>query len=174
MRPADQAIREHAEIKIMILSFNQFKFAAPLTVVYVVILLAVLSSAGASTVQLASIDFKSGHPNPKESIVQATSYTEETLNEVLETNARALKEIPQLGAEITGFSDERECAGRDCDELSLRRAALVYQWLIEHGVPVSKLRGPSVGDRTFKLDNNDTERGRQLNRRVQFDLFSIK
>jgi hypothetical protein len=174
MRPADQAIREHAEIKIMILSFNQFKFTAPLTAVYVVILLTVLSSAGASTVQLASIDFKSGHPNPKESILQATSYTEETLNEVLDVNARALKEIPQLGAEITGFSDERECAGRDCDELSLRRAALVYQWLIEHGVPVSKLRGPSVGDRTFKLDNNDTERDRQLNRRVQFDLFSIK
>jgi hypothetical protein len=161
----------------MIPSFNQFEFSGPLTIARVAILSVVFSALGsssASTVQLTNVDFRSGRPGPEESLVQATSYTEETLNEVLKANARALKEIPELGAEITGFSDQRECSGRDCDELSLRRATLVYQWLVEHGVPASKLRGPSIGDKTFQLENDDAEQGRQLNRRVQFDLFSVK
>jgi len=147
--------------------------AGPSAVVLITTLLSALNFAFASTVQLGNVDFKAGHPVGGESLAEATSYTQEVLSQVLETNARALKEVPQLGAEIAGFSDSHECAGRECNELSLRRASQVYEWLIEHGVPASKLRGPVADGNKFPLDEGESEEARQLNRRVQFNLFRI-
>lgn len=129
----------------------------------------------ASNIQLTSIDFKTGHPRFGESLAEATSYTPTVLTQALEANARALTAVPELGAEIAGYSDDGECLlERDCDELSLSRAKLVYKWLIEHGVPASKLKGPVGNGSQFPLDEGESEDARQLNRRVQFNLFSIK
>ena len=147
--------------------------AGPSAVLLTMTLLPALNFAFASTVQLGNVDFKAGHPVSGESLIEATSYTQDVLVQVLETNARALKEIPQLGAEIAGFSDSHECAGRACSELSLRRARQVYEWLIEHGVPASKLKGPVADGNNFPLDESESEEARQLNRRVQFNLFRI-
>jgi outer membrane protein OmpA-like peptidoglycan-associated protein len=52
-------------------------------------------------------------------------------------------------------------------KLSARRAAAVVRWLVKHGVAKSRLRAESFGQNKPVGDNN-TESGRQNNRRVDF------
>lgn len=67
---------------------------------------------------------------------------------------------------ITGHTDS---AGDDVYnlELSLARAAAVRDALVELGVEAERLRTVGAGD-TSPVAPNDTEEGRQLNRRIEF------
>jgi flagellar motor protein MotB len=134
----------------------------------------VMNSALASTVQLASIDFQPGHPTPTESLADATSYSVDILNQVIDTNSSALKEMPELGVEIAGFSDSSECIAQECNDLSFRRATLVYELLLGRGVPASKLRGPRGYGLQFPLEDGSSDKARRLNPRVQFIPFTIE
>lgn len=127
-----------------------------------------------ASVQLNNIDFRAGHPLLGESLADATSYSNAILIKVLDVDSNALTRSPAVGAEVIGYTDNRECSGKECYELSFRRAKCVYEWLIQHGVPASKLRGPSAAGSTFPLDESETEEARQFNRRVQLDLFLIE
>jgi outer membrane protein OmpA-like peptidoglycan-associated protein len=121
------------------------------------------------SVQPIYIDFLSGRPIPSESIFDATSFSAAALAEILQSTADMVDKSPGISIEVIGFTDDKECADSECSELSLRRAKGVYEWLITHGVPATRLRGPKGAGNAWPLEKNGTEEGRSFNRRVQLD-----
>jgi outer membrane protein OmpA-like peptidoglycan-associated protein len=76
-------------------------------------------------------------------------------------------EFTKLGVE--GHTDNRGAAGHNL-ELSRRRAASVMKWLVDHGVAATRLSSKGLG-MTKPIDSNDTDAGRQNNRRVEFHIL---
>ena len=64
---------------------------------------------------------------------------------------------------VEGHTDNRGGAGHNLD-LSRRRAASVMKWLTDHGVAKERLSSKGFG-LTKPIDSNDTDAGRQNNRR---------
>ena len=87
--------------------------------------------------------------------------SEPVLRELLAT----LQGDPALKVELIGHTDSQGSAAYNLD-LSQRRAAGVYLWLIQHGVEPGRLRSDGRGLMEPIADNN-TEAGRALNRRVE-------
>ncbi len=83
-----------------------------------------------------------------------------------------LKENPDVKIEISGHTDNKGSHEYN-KQLSENRAKSVVQFLIEHGIDKSRLsyRGASYDE---PIASNDTEEGRQLNRRVEFKIISVK
>ena len=119
---------------------------------------------------LDMILFKSGHPLAGESLIDALKNPSSAQLDLLEANADALRKTPELVVEIMGFADSHECAKTGCYQLSLRRAKSVYEWLVAHGVPAFKLKGPTGNGSGWPIDRSGAEEGWQYNRRVQFDF----
>jgi OmpA-OmpF porin, OOP family len=76
-------------------------------------------------------------------------------------------EFTKLGVE--GHTDNRGGANHNLD-LSRRRAASVMKWLTQHGVDAARLTSKGLG-MTKPIDSNDTDAGRQNNRRVEFHIL---
>jgi OmpA-OmpF porin, OOP family len=89
---------------------------------------------------------------------------------ILAAVARLLEEHPEiLALDIEGHTDSRGKHASNMD-LSKRRAATVRSWLIAHGIAAKRLTSHGIGpDRP--LDSNDTDGGRQKNRRVEFHVL---
>ncbi len=69
---------------------------------------------------------------------------------------------------IEGHSDNRGAAALN-QRVSEQRARAVLKWLVAHGVASSRLEAVGRGS-AHPVAPNDTERGRQANRRVQFTI----
>lgn len=71
--------------------------------------------------------------------------------------------------EIGGHTDN---SGEDKDNknLSIYRAQTVYKFLIKHGIPESRLSYKGYGSK-YPIDSNDSEIGRQNNRRVEITIL---
>jgi OOP family OmpA-OmpF porin len=69
---------------------------------------------------------------------------------------------------IEGHTDNRGAADMNLD-LSKRRAASVKAWLMQHGVDPARLGSEGYG-MTRPIQSNDTDAGRQSNRRVEFKI----
>ena len=76
-------------------------------------------------------------------------------------------EFTKLGVE--GHTDNRGAAGHNLD-LSRRRAASVMKWLVDHGIAATRLSSKGLG-MTKPIDSNDSDAGRQNNRRVEFHIL---
>jgi outer membrane protein OmpA-like peptidoglycan-associated protein len=74
----------------------------------------------------------------------------------------------QLHFEIQGHTDDH---GEDKDNknLSENRAKTVFKFLVEHGIPQERLSYKGYGHKK-PIDTNDTEIGRQNNRRVEIKI----
>lgn len=70
--------------------------------------------------------------------------------------------------EIAGHTDSRGNENHNLD-LSKRRAQSVVNWLIEQGVEAERLSARGYGESQPRA-SNDSEEGRQLNRRVEFEI----
>jgi outer membrane protein OmpA-like peptidoglycan-associated protein len=88
----------------------------------------------------------------------------------LEAVAQALLAEPSVQLRIEAHTDDLG-SGVTNAELSRRRAAWVQQWLAERGVPSSRLSAEGFGA-SRPVAPNDSEAGRQLNRRVELVLAS--
>lgn len=77
-----------------------------------------------------------------------------------------LKKFPDTNIEIQGHTDNK---GSDAynDALSQRRANAVMVYLIDKGIPNSRMNPKAMGE-NFPKYTNDTEEGRSQNRRVEF------
>lgn len=77
-----------------------------------------------------------------------------------------LEENPNLNIQINGHTDDvgSEESNR---VLSDNRAKAVYTWLIDHNIAASRLKYKGYGE-AQPIDSNDTEMGRQNNRRTEF------
>jgi outer membrane protein OmpA-like peptidoglycan-associated protein len=76
-------------------------------------------------------------------------------------------EFTKLGVE--GHTDNRGAANHNLD-LSRRRAAAVMKWLTDHGIEKTRLSSKGFG-MTKPIDSNDSDAGRQNNRRVEFHIL---
>jgi len=88
---------------------------------------------------------------------------------ILNNVAAVLKERTEITkVRVEGHTDNRGAAGAD-KTLSQQRAAAVVAWLVKHGIDAKRLTSQGFGqDRP--VDSNDTEAGRQNNRRVEFHI----
>jgi outer membrane protein OmpA-like peptidoglycan-associated protein len=83
-----------------------------------------------------------------------------------------LKEHPDIVAvRIEGHTDSRGGAQMNMG-LSARRAASVVKWLVAHGVDKDRLVSKGFG-LTRPIDSNETDDGRQNNRRVEFHIETV-
>ncbi|MBK8724125.1 MAG: PD40 domain-containing protein [Saprospiraceae bacterium] len=81
-----------------------------------------------------------------------------------------LKENPNIKIQINGHTDNigSESANQ---VLSLNRAKAVYDYLIQNKADTNRISYKGFG-MTKPLDTNDTEQGRQNNRRTEFEILS--
>ncbi|HEX4340921.1 MAG TPA: OmpA family protein [Polyangiaceae bacterium] len=91
---------------------------------------------------------------------------------VLEAVRKILADHAEIGKlSVEGHTDNRGSAPYN-KALSTRRAASVMKWLTSHGVDAKRLSSVGFG-LEHPLDTNDTEEGRQTNRRVEFHLVEM-
>lgn len=121
--------------------------------------------------ELSGVKFKSGHPLAGESFEDAAAEPVADQVKRLQIDVNAFKEVPILHAEVLGFTDNRECPALECSELSLRRAQIVYEWLIANGVPRINLKVPKGHGSSMPIGNNETDEGRSQNRRTEVNII---
>ena len=77
---------------------------------------------------------------------------------------------PDLEVEVAGHTDSLGSDDYNQD-LSQRRAEAVRQFLIDHGVPAGQVEARGYGEEE-PVASNDTEEGRELNRRVEIRILN--
>lgn len=98
--------------------------------------------------------------------IQADFY--DTLNSV----AGSLKEFPDSNVKINGYTDSTGDAMKN-QILSEQRASSVARYMQSQGVSPARLQTAGYGARS-PIDSNNTEAGRQANRRVELEVVPLK
>ena len=82
-----------------------------------------------------------------------------------------LNENPTVKIEIGGHTDSK---GSDEYNLNLsdRRARAVHDYLVDHGIDINRLSTRGYGE-AVPVDTNETDEGRQNNRRVEYTILEI-
>ncbi|MBR6015808.1 MAG: OmpA family protein, partial [Prevotella sp.] len=73
-----------------------------------------------------------------------------------------------ISMEVKGHTDDRGADDYNM-ELSKKRAQAVYNYMIQRGVSRSKLTYSYYG-KTQPIESNETDEGRRMNRRVEFEI----
>jgi OOP family OmpA-OmpF porin len=93
------------------------------------------------------------------SVLKTSSYS------VLDDIAREMKKFPSMNFYLNGHSSAEGSDKRNIT-LSIDRATAVKSYLVTAGINSSNLEARGFGE-SMPLRSNDTEAGRQLNRRVE-------
>ncbi len=80
-----------------------------------------------------------------------------------------LQENPEISITINGHTDNQGSAEYNL-ELSAKRAKAVYSYLIDSGISADRLQFRGYGQ-SKPVTDNDTEAGRQKNRRIAFEVL---
>ncbi|MBI3501623.1 MAG: PD40 domain-containing protein [Bacteroidetes bacterium] len=88
----------------------------------------------------------------------------------LERLMKFLTDIPSMKIEISGHTDSKGADDYNM-KLSQNRAQSVVDYLASHGIDKSRLTAKGYGE-TKPIATNDTDEGRQLNRRTEFEILS--
>ena len=90
-------------------------------------------------------------------------------DEILTSVATILKDHTEIKlVSVEGHTDNRGTAALN-KGLSQQRAASVVVWLVKHGIEKKRLTSAGFGQ-DKPIDSNDTDEGRQNNRRVEFHI----
>jgi outer membrane protein OmpA-like peptidoglycan-associated protein len=90
-------------------------------------------------------------------------------NEILEAVLKILNEHPEITmVHIEGHTDNKGSAKYN-KGLSDRRSKSVMKWLVQHGVAPKRMTAKGFGLER-PIDTNETDAGRQNNRRVEFHI----
>lgn len=109
-------------------------------------ILAIIAAAlAASPIQATSLDwrtiqFKQGHPLEGEGLEQSVDNSARSQTENLRVNVSILKEYPSVPYDLMGRASKVECSPASCMALSARRAQLVYDYLLEQGIPACQIK----------------------------------
>lgn len=82
-----------------------------------------------------------------------------------------MKENPKIKVEISGHTDNKGSDDYNL-KLSQSRAKSVVDYIVSKGIEAQRLIAKGYGE-TQAVDTNDTEEGRQNNRRVEFKVTSV-
>jgi outer membrane protein OmpA-like peptidoglycan-associated protein len=82
-----------------------------------------------------------------------------------------LKQNPSMKIEISGHTDNKGSAAYNL-KLSEARAKSVVDFLVSAGIDKNRLTYTGLGF-SEPVASNDTEEGRQLNRRIEFKITSV-
>ena len=82
---------------------------------------------------------------------------------------KLLEKNPKLKIEISGHTDNVSSAGFN-QSLSEERAQAVVSYIVSKGIEIDRLRFEGYGFR-YPIATNETEEGKQLNRRVEFKVL---
>ena len=74
-----------------------------------------------------------------------------------------------MKCELSGHTDGKGSVAYN-QKLSEQRAKAVYDYLIERGVAPERIQAEGRGE-SQPIDTNDTEEGRQNNRRVEIEIL---
>ena len=87
---------------------------------------------------------------------------------ILDDVAEVMERYPEMLVEVAGHTDS---LGSDAYnmELSQKRAAAVRRYLIDSGIAADRMTAVGYGE-TEPVDTNDTEEGRERNRRVELRI----
>ena len=88
----------------------------------------------------------------------------------LERLMKFLNDIPSMKIEIAGHTDSKGADDYNL-KLSANRAQAVVDHLTKNGIASSRLTAKGYGE-TKPIAGNDTDEGRQLNRRTEFEIKS--
>ncbi|SDV47993.1 OmpA family protein [Chitinasiproducens palmae] len=91
---------------------------------------------------------------------------------VLEQVAQTLTQHPELVAQVVGHTDSTGSPAYN-QTLSVNRAQSVANYLIQHGMPASRITAEGMGQNQPIADNT-TEAGRAQNRRVEIYLRATR
>ena len=129
------------------------------------------------------LDPIAGLPTPEECVAQIDVVTEARkilfdpgsasitvdTQPVVDDIAEILKKCPNLRIQIAGYTDSQ--GGEEMNqELSQQRATAVLDALRVRRVPVSSFEATGFGE-ADPIASNDTEDGREKNRRIEFSLI---
>ncbi len=95
---------------------------------------------------------------------------QESTNE-LERLLKLLNEMPSLNIEISSHTDSKGANDYNA-KLSENRAKSVVDFLIKSGISPDRLVSKGYGEEK-PISTNETEEGRQLNRRTEFKILSL-
>ncbi|MBP7148551.1 MAG: OmpA family protein [Acidobacteria bacterium] len=84
---------------------------------------------------------------------------------VLDRVAASLRDWPEVRVEVGGHTDSRGSNSHN-QKLSEARAQAVRDYLVDKGIDASRITAKGYGEGS-PIDNNNTEEGRQKNRRVE-------
>ncbi len=90
--------------------------------------------------------------------------------DILQRAAATLKGQPDLSVELAGHTDNRGSAQFN-QNLSQKRAESVRTYLIQNGIAPERLKAKGYGE-SSPIESNETEEGRERNRRVSFSVIS--
>lgn len=93
-----------------------------------------------------------------------------TSSPILTSALTVLMQFPDMRIEIQGHTDSNGDDASNLD-LSQRRSDAVMAWFATNGIDPSRLRAVGYGE-TVPVDDNATDAGRAVNRRVEFKLIS--
>jgi outer membrane protein OmpA-like peptidoglycan-associated protein len=86
----------------------------------------------------------------------------------LDRMSRFLEEYPDITVEISGHTDSIGSSQYNMN-LSRERAEVVRKYLVESGIDAERITTKGYGE-TQPIADNETDRGRQQNRRVEFTI----
>jgi OOP family OmpA-OmpF porin len=90
----------------------------------------------------------------------------------LDQAVEILKRHPELTVEVAGHTDSRGAADFN-QKLSESRAKAVYDYLVEKGIEKKQLEGPIGYGESKPIASNDTDAGRNENRRTELNIKAV-
>ena len=129
--------------------------------------------APAPTVAVAPVPAPAPMAKPEKIVIEGVNFDfdKDTLKpratDILDHAVSVIEQNPGMRFGISGHTDS---IGSDQynDDLSVRRANAVRNYLVQHGVASNRLDVSSYGERNPVADNA-TKEGRAMNRRVEID-----
>jgi len=108
---------------------------------------------------------KKGETDIKKALAEPTADSVAILDQAVDT----LQRYPQVKVTVAGYTDS---VGKDQynQDLSERRAAIVYKYLTAHGITADRLIGPLGHGKNDPIGSNDTDAGRAQNRRTELQV----
>lgn len=116
-----------------------------------------LKTADSDIIRLDAVQFESGSN-------KLTADSEYQLNDL----AEVLTKYGTMRIEVSGHTDNVGNSGQNLT-LSQQRAVVVREYLVSKGIDGGRITAVGYGD-SKPLDTNDTEEGRQRNRRTEFKI----